>query len=68
MRDLDPHVDGSKASLEQALGEAASESAVINDLAVAATARHLDYDVLIGPDGDEHFGRIPGLRCRVIGR
>jgi predicted nucleic acid-binding protein len=39
-----------------------------NDLAVAATARHLDYEVLIGPDGEEHFGRIPGLRCRVIGR
>jgi predicted nucleic acid-binding protein len=39
-----------------------------NDLAVAATARHLDYEVLIGPDGEEHFGRIQGLRCRVIGR
>jgi predicted nucleic acid-binding protein len=39
-----------------------------NDLAVAATARHLDYDVLVGPDGEEHFARVPKLRCRVIGR
>jgi predicted nucleic acid-binding protein len=39
-----------------------------NDLAVAATAGHLEYDVLIGPDGEEHFARVRGLRCRVIGR
>jgi len=39
-----------------------------NDLAVAATARHLDYDLLIGPDGEQHFARVDGLRCRVIGR
>ncbi len=39
-----------------------------NDLAVAATARHLDYDLLIGPDGEEHFARVEGLRCRVVGR
>ncbi len=38
-----------------------------NDLAVAATALHLDYGVLTGPDGEEHFGRVPGLTCRVIG-
>jgi predicted nucleic acid-binding protein len=39
-----------------------------NDLAVAATARHLDYSVLVGPDGEEHFARVRGLRCRVVGR
>ena len=39
-----------------------------NDLAVAATARHLDYGVLIGPHSEEHFGRVEGLTCRVIGR
>jgi len=39
-----------------------------NDLAVAATARHLDYSVLIGPDGEQHFSRVEGLSCRVIGR
>jgi hypothetical protein len=39
-----------------------------NDLAVAATARHLDYDVLIGPEGEKHFSSVAGLRCRVIGR
>jgi predicted nucleic acid-binding protein len=39
-----------------------------NDLAVAATALHLDFDVLAGPDGEEHFARVGGLRCRVVGR
>jgi len=38
-----------------------------NDLAVAATALHLDYDVLIGSGGEEHFRRIDTLRCRVLG-
>ena len=37
-----------------------------NDLAVAATALHLDYGVLIGPDGEEHFRRVEGLRCYVL--
>lgn len=32
-----------------------------NDLAVAATAVHLGYGVLLGPKGDAHFERIPGL-------
>jgi tRNA(fMet)-specific endonuclease VapC len=39
-----------------------------NDLAVAATAGQLEYDVLIGPEGEEHFARVRGLKCRVIGR
>ena len=38
-----------------------------NDLAVAATALHLDYDVLVGPEGESHFARVPGLRSRVVG-
>lgn len=37
-----------------------------NDLAVAATALYLDYGVLTGPDGEEHFRRVEGLRCRVL--
>lgn len=37
-----------------------------NDLAVAATALHLDYGVLIGPDGEAHFRRVKGLRCRIL--
>ncbi|MEX1998789.1 MAG: PIN domain-containing protein [Gemmatimonadales bacterium] len=36
-----------------------------NDLAVAATARHLDYGVLVGPEGEGHFRRVAGLR--VVG-
>ena len=37
-----------------------------NDLAVAATALHLDFAVLIGPAGEEHFRRVEGLRCKVL--
>ena len=37
-----------------------------NDLAAAATALHLDFEVLTGPSGEEHFRRVAGLRCRVL--
>jgi predicted nucleic acid-binding protein len=33
-----------------------------NDLAVAATARHLEYGVLVGPDDERHFRAVPRLR------
>jgi tRNA(fMet)-specific endonuclease VapC len=33
-----------------------------NDLAVAATAVHLGFGVLVGERGEAHFPRIPGLR------
>jgi predicted nucleic acid-binding protein len=32
-----------------------------NDLAVAATARFLNYGVLIGPADERHFREVPGL-------
>lgn len=32
-----------------------------NDLAVAATALHLDFPVLVGPSGEAHFRRVAGL-------
>jgi predicted nucleic acid-binding protein len=32
-----------------------------NDLAVAATARHLDFAVLVGPADERHFREVPGL-------
>jgi predicted nucleic acid-binding protein len=38
-----------------------------NDLAVAATARHLGYGVLVGPQGEAHFRRVPNLRVEVLG-
>jgi predicted nucleic acid-binding protein len=38
-----------------------------NDLAVAATARHLDFGVLVGPRDEDHFRRAPGLRVEVLG-
>ena len=33
-----------------------------NDLAVAATAVHLGFGVVVGPRDEEHFHRVPGLR------
>ncbi len=38
-----------------------------NDLAVAATALHLDFSVLVGPQDEAQFRRVPGLRCHVLG-
>jgi hypothetical protein len=32
-----------------------------NDLAVAATAVHLEFGVLVGPKDEEHYRRIPAL-------
>ena len=32
-----------------------------NDLAVVATALHLDFPVLVGPSGEAHFRRVAGL-------
>lgn len=37
-----------------------------NDLAVAATALHLEYGVCVGPADERHFRRVPGLRVEVI--
>jgi predicted nucleic acid-binding protein len=37
-----------------------------NDLAVAATALHLEFAVLIGPQDEERFRRVDGLQCRVL--
>ena len=38
-----------------------------NDLAVAATARALGFGVLVGPEDEAHFRRVPGLPIRVAG-
>ena len=37
-----------------------------NDLAIAATALHLGFGVLVGPGGDEHFRQLDGLRIVVL--
>ena len=37
-----------------------------NGLAVAATASHLGYAVLVGPRDEAHFRRVPGLRCETL--
>jgi predicted nucleic acid-binding protein len=37
-----------------------------NDLAVAATATHLGFGVLVGPDDEEHFHRVEGLRVVAL--
>ena len=37
-----------------------------NDLAVAATALHLDYGVCVGPAAERHFRSVPGLRVHTL--
>lgn len=37
-----------------------------NDIAVAATARSLQFGVLVGPADEAHFRRVPGLDVRVL--
>ena len=37
-----------------------------NHLAVAATARHLGFGVLVGPDDESHFRRVPSLRVKKV--
>jgi tRNA(fMet)-specific endonuclease VapC len=38
-----------------------------NDIAVAATARALRAGVLVGPQDESHFRRVPDLRVCVLG-
>ena len=37
-----------------------------NDLAVAATAQHLGFGVLVGPSDEHHFRRVSGLRVETL--
>jgi len=37
-----------------------------NDLVVAATALHLDFGVVVGPNDEEHFRRVPKLRVHPL--
>jgi len=37
-----------------------------NDLAVAATARHLGFSVLVGPSDEAHFRGVPDLDVRTL--
>lgn len=37
-----------------------------NDLAVAATAIHLGFGVLLGPEGEEHYEHVPELRVERL--
>ena len=37
-----------------------------NDMAVAATALHLGFGVLVGPGDETHFRAVPGLRVEVL--
>jgi predicted nucleic acid-binding protein len=37
-----------------------------NDLAVAATALHLQFGVVVGPEGEAHFRKVRGLRCEAL--
>ena len=37
-----------------------------NDLAIAATARQLEFGVLVGPSDEAHFRQVPRLRVEVL--
>jgi len=37
-----------------------------NDLTIAATARRLDFGVLVGAAGERHFRKVPNLRVEVV--
>ena len=37
-----------------------------NDLAVAATAIHLGFGVVVGPQDEAHFRSVPGLRVECL--
>jgi predicted nucleic acid-binding protein len=37
-----------------------------NDLAVAATARHLGFGVVVGPRDESLFRAVPGLRVEIL--
>jgi len=37
-----------------------------NDIAVAATARSLGFEVLVSPKDEAHFRRVPGLGVRLF--
>jgi predicted nucleic acid-binding protein len=37
-----------------------------NDLAVAATALHLGFGVVVGPQDESHFRSVPGLRVERL--
>ena len=39
-----------------------------NDLAVAATARRLEFGVLVGPRDEAHFRTVPNLRVVLLSR
>jgi predicted nucleic acid-binding protein len=36
------------------------------DLAVAATALHLEFGVVVGPEGEAHFRKVPVMRCESL--
>lgn len=38
-----------------------------NDLAVAATALHQGFGVLVGPTDEAHFREVPGIRVELLG-
>ncbi len=37
-----------------------------NDITVAATALHLDFDLVVGHEDEAHFRRIPDLRVELL--
>ncbi len=63
---FDERVAGTYARLYAALRKAGTPLPA-NDLAIAASVVHFGHELLVGPRGEAHFGRVPGLKVRVLG-
>lgn len=64
--DFGPGIAEEWARLFAALSREGGALIPANDLAVAATALHLGYGVLVGPADEAHFRRVPGLRVETV--
>jgi len=64
--DFDRNVAARWAELFSTLRRAGT-SIASHDLAVAATALHLGYGVLVGPGDEARFRQVPALRVEVVG-
>ena len=63
--DFSREIAGRWAELFATLSKAGTKIPA-NDLAVAATAVHLGFGVLVGPRDEAHYRKVPGLRCERL--
>ena len=64
---FDERVAGTYARIYAALTNAGTPIRS-NDLAIAASVVHFGHELLVGPQDEAHFRKVPGLRVRVLRR